>query len=208
MITSDSFFVQKVFIKKYSSRIEYFLSLIGESKSTLHIGCADWPIYNPSNNLHILLCDKNPNVDGYDIQSDIIENMKKHEKLVNRNLFGSIPNKKYDVVLAPETIEHVSNVECFLMDIVKCSNPTTEILITAPNAFCNNHISRNTNTGDLFIEIVHPDHNCWYSPYTLPNTIKKVYSSNGIEVIIREIGLLENETMVYVLFSLNTNTLK
>jgi hypothetical protein len=96
----------------------------------------------------------------------------------------------------------VNNVEGFLMSLVQCCNNSTKLLITAPNAFCNSHISRNKDNLNSFIEIVHPDHNAWYSPYTLQNTIKKTYNSNNIDVIIDEIGLLENETMVYVLFHL------
>ena len=32
---------------------------------------------------------------------------------------------------------------------------------------------RYLNDTQTFVEVVHPDHNCWYTPFTLSNTIKK-----------------------------------
>jgi hypothetical protein len=35
---------------------------------------------------------------------------------------------------------------------------------------------------ETFVEVVHPDHNCWYTPYTLTNTLAKYtdWTLNGV----------------------------
>ena len=201
MLSQSSFFEQLVIVTKHANRVEYFKQLIA-GKTVLHIGCADWPIYNPDNNLHVQLCISNPNVDGFDVNKDVIEKMKTHHNLAGRDLYSTLPDKKYDFLLVPETIEHVNNVEGFLLGLVKCVTTATQILITAPNAFCSEHVNRNRYIRNTFLEIVHPDHNCWYSPYTLANAIRKSYEANGLKVAFQSIGTLENETMVYCLFNL------
>lgn len=153
-----------------------------KKRSVLHVGCADYPIYNPQTNLHICLCSSNKYVDGYDIQKDVLENMQTHPLLTDAKLYHELPDKKYDLILAPETIEHVNNVEGILLGLLKCADANTIIVITVPNAFCELHMLRNKVVDGAFIEVVHPDHNCWYSPYTLPNTVRKVYGAHNINV--------------------------
>jgi 2-polyprenyl-3-methyl-5-hydroxy-6-metoxy-1,4-benzoquinol methylase len=202
MLSQPSFFEQHVKVTKRGDRVTYFKELI-QGKSVLHIGCADWPIYNPAQNLHIQLCTTNPLVEGFDVNKEVIEQMKTHPNLIGKALYSTLPEKKYDLLLVPETIEHVNNVEGFLMGLTQCATPGKPILITAPNAFCANHMGRNHTMGTTFVEIVHPDHNCWYSPYTLANAIRKSYMANGVTVTFHDIGTVEHETMVYCLFSLS-----
>ncbi len=63
--------------------------------------------------------------------------------------------------------------------------------IIASNCFSKNHINRNFYGKDECIEVNHPDHNCWYSPYTLKNQIEK-YSNLKVE----EVVLLNEDRMV------------
>ena len=63
--------------------------------------------------------------------------------------------------------------------------------ITAPNCFAKKHIERNFYGNNEFIEVVHPDHNCWYSPFTLKNQIEK-YSNLKVDKVF----LLDGDTMV------------
>lgn len=52
-------------------------------------------------------------------------------------------------------------------------------------------MNRNFYGKDLFVEVVHPDHNCWYSPFTLKNQIEK-YSN----LKVKNTFLLQDDTMV------------
>lgn len=204
MITRSfsDFYRQKVKIKNISiSRVDFFAEKIG-SKSALHYGCADWPVYEKENNLHYALIRKDKDIDGYDINSNAIEMMIKTNLFSKNSLFSTLPDKKYDFLLIPETIEHVNNVSIFLHSIVQNLKETTQVLITAPNAFCETHYNSNYINQNDYIEIIHPDHNCWYSIYTLPNTIEKCFSEIDKNILFHEIGFLENKTMVYSLFEI------
>jgi 2-polyprenyl-3-methyl-5-hydroxy-6-metoxy-1,4-benzoquinol methylase len=203
MIKSHNFFEQIIQITRHKRRVPFFKGLI-TNKRTLHIGCADWPIFNSSNNLHIELLTENPLIEGYDVDHATIQQMRTHPLLENAVLHTELPSTCYDILLIPETIEHVDNVGIFLMSLLSLVNASSRILITAPNAFCEGHIGAvYSPTPDTVLETVHPDHNCWYSVYTLPNVIRKIYNRNHIPVTLHEIGVLENDSMVYVLFSID-----
>lgn len=164
----NTFFVQKEavntdFIK--SSRIEFFKQFILRKK-VLHIGFVDWPITDINNNLHISLAPFCNRLDGFDVNFDHAEELR----VSNGELYNDwdlLPND-YDVVLIPEVIEHVGNVEDFLK---KVNLKGTTLIITAPDAYLLKHEWEEKN-GQL-LEAVHPDHNCYYTPYTLKNTIEK-----------------------------------
>ena len=66
------------------------------------------------------------------------------------------------------------------------------MIITAPNAI--GHIQQNPKFGfknvenrNTYLESVHPDHNCYYSPMTLANTVMKSieqYSTDTWELMM------------------------
>lgn len=196
----SDFFNQQINYIDRQNRLDFFSRLI-ENKKALHYGCADWPIFNINTNLHYKLLGVNPNLVGYDIDSETIDNMKALPEFSNCDLSSIKPKSllKYDITLVPETIEHVFNIEEFILEV---SNISKTVIITAPNAFCDTHYSRNLDNGSQFTEIVHPDHKYWFSPYTLMNSIKMVLDKHKIEYTIDEVGFLENRTMVYCLYTL------
>jgi hypothetical protein len=184
----NKFWIQEMNIKIINNRKDLFIASCRE-KSVLHFGCTDWPIFNSNNNLHISLSKYAKSIDGFDIDIEGIENLKKY---VNQNYFSDyseVYEHKYDVCLIPETIEHVGNVEDFLINISNIN--ASKFLITAPNCFSKERLKNYYKKNKLFIEIVHPDHNCWYSPYTLKNQIEK-YST----LKVTQVYLLENESMI------------
>jgi hypothetical protein len=197
---NQDFFRQTLKYTNKPNRIEYFADLI-QNKKAIHYGCADWPIFNISNNLHYKLLSTNPTLIGYDIDKPTIEQMKGLKEFDNKTLVSELTEikEKLDIVIAPETIEHVFNVENFILELSKIGQ---EVLITAPNALCHDHYYRNTDEYPLFTEIVHPDHKYWFSLYTLMNCIKSILLKHKIEHEIKEIGFLENKTMVFCLYSI------
>lgn len=199
----QDFFRQKIIVTDVKkSRLDFFIDKLLD-KSVIHYGCADWPIYNENSNLHLSLCKRINKIDGYDVDKDTIELMKKTGHFPEGSLFYELPNKKYDFILIPETIEHVDNVSSFLHSILKNAEKKTQILITAPNAFAPNNINAVIEHQDHFIEMIHPDHNCWYSIYTLPNVIEKSFNNIGKKVVFNEIGFIDNKSSVYSLFEVN-----
>jgi len=123
--------------KKVDDRLNFFISKC-ENKKVLHFGCTDWPIFNPKNNLHIELAKYAKTLDGFDIDKEGIEKLKKYVNQDYYSSYDNIPNKRYDVCLIPETIEHVDNVANFLKNISKID--AYKYYITAPNCFSKSRI--------------------------------------------------------------------
>lgn len=191
----DPFFVQTIEVEKIDDRLELFKRYC-TGKSVLHFGCTDYPIFEPSRNLHIHLNSYVDELYGFDIDEPGIEILKQY---VNKPYYTSseqVADKYFDVCLIPETIEHVDDIKVFLQDISSLNCST--FIISGPNCFAPNHIQRNSWQGNTFCEIVHPDHNCWFSAYTLNNVINKFTNLKPVATY-----LMQDETMVCVVCEKN-----
>ncbi|MGB6876743.1 MAG: methyltransferase domain-containing protein [Candidatus Acidiferrales bacterium] len=79
------------------------------------------------------------------------------------------PRLDYDIILAPDIIEHLANPGLFLSELRQILTDSMVVLVTTPNA-----LSIRTFFYPLSgTEVVHPDHNFYYSPTTLPTLLKK-----------------------------------
>ena len=167
------YFVQRVQVGRDlagRSRIDVFAALC-TGKRVLHVGCADWPITDPAASLHVALQAHCALLDGFDIHADALAALAPH---VNGRLFSRLEDihDHYDLVLVPEVLEHVSDVAAFLAGLNALNS--RHYLITVPDAYqCRERHFDHVAGGDTFVEIVHPDHNCWYTPFTLSNVIAK-----------------------------------
>ena len=177
--TVNEYYVQKLKLKSFVRRLDLFIPEC-EGKDVLHFGCTDWPIFNESKNLHIFLSKHAKSIDGFDIDEAGIENLRKYVDQGYYSDFDNLPTREYDLCLIPETIEHVDNIRFFLEKISEIN--AKKFLITAPNCFARARHENYTLKNDEFIEVVHPDHNVWFSPYTLKNVIEK-YSSLEVSAI-------------------------
>ncbi|MDE8654590.1 glycosyltransferase [Novosphingobium album (ex Liu et al. 2023)] len=140
-------------------------------KRVLHVGCADWPITDPRTSLHVRLDAHCARLDGLDIHAEALEQLAPH---VKGSLFTSFDEvtDPYDVVLVPEVLEHVPDVEGFLAQLEAVD--ASCYLISVPDAFqCRQRHFDYIAEDGTFLEAVHPDHNVWYTPYTFANTIRK-----------------------------------
>lgn len=186
--TTNPYWVQQIPVNRVNNREQFFIKFC-KNKEVIHFGCTDWPIFNSRNNLHIKLSKYTKTLEGFDIDYEGIENLRTYVDQPYYSNFDDIPTKSYDVCLVPETIEHVDNVKDFLVNISNIN--AKKFLITAPNCFATGRYKRNYSNKDYFIELVHPDHNCWYSPYTLKNQIEKYAALKVIKVY-----LLDDERMI------------
>jgi len=188
------------------SRLDFFSSKL-KNKTVIHYGCADWPVYNENLNLHYSLSKIIDTIDGYDTNKHTIDMIIGSGLFKENTLFSEIPDKKYDFLLIPETIEHVNNASLFLHSIINNIQSNTEILITAPNAFVESQFNANIYQDGFYNESIHPDHNYWFSIYTLPNLIEKSFNEINVKTTFNEIGFLEKKSMVYALFTLQPEDL-
>ena len=172
-----NYFAQKIKIDstfKTQHRFDLIKQYV-ENKKVLHVGCVDYPITDINNNLHIKLKPLCKRLDGVD--TNFNDETRRILGAENGKLFDSLSeiDTDYDVVLVPEVIEHVGDVETFLgsLDKIDCKI----MIITAPDIFAFKKDQLKAVENDMWVEIVHPDHNCWYSPYTLKNVLSKYLKS-------------------------------
>lgn len=158
-------------------RLEVLRGLCGGQR-VLHVGCADWPITNPATSLHVALEPHCARLDGLDPHEEALDALRPHVAGELYSDFGQVSHS-YDLVLVPEVMEHVPDVAAFLAQLEAVDAPL--FLISVPDAFqCRHrHFDYVAQTA-TFLEAVHPDHNHWYTPYTLANTLAK-YSGLKLE---------------------------
>ncbi|MBB4843568.1 hypothetical protein HNP55_002091 [Paucibacter oligotrophus] len=171
-LAHSPYFVQKVAVSeafKGMSRLQVFGPLC-EGKRVLHVGCVDWPITDLHNSLHLQL-DAICQLDGFDINTEAFAQMQPH---LQGRLFSRWEDiqDRYDLVLVPEVLEHVPDVQGFLQQLQALQ--AGQYVITVPDAFSCFRAHFDYSSGaQTFVEVVHPDHNCWYTPYTLANVLAK-----------------------------------
>lgn len=176
----DPYFVQRVPVSSELvgvGRIEVLRTLC-QGKRVLHVGCADWPITDPKNSLHLALEPVCAAIDGVDPNTEALEQLA---PFTSGRLFSSLDDvtDSYDLVIVPQTMEHVPDVAGFLAQLQKID--AGMFLISVPDAFqCRSRHFDYVEATQTFVEVVHPDHNAWYTPYTFANTIRK-YSALNIE---------------------------
>jgi len=185
------YFIQKINVSSGViglNRLQVFSELC-QGKTVLHVGCADWPITDLKQSLHLELQPYCAQLDGLDINEEALSLLEGHAKGNLYCRFEDITNE-YDIILAPEVMEHTPDVRGFLrqLDCLKASL----IIITVPDAYqCFARHFEYSKDSSTFTEIVHPDHNCWYTPYTLSNVITKytnwkilgIWFFNGISLM-------------------------
>ena len=117
---------------------------------------------------------------GYDVHCADIEYIfdlsgmsEQHERLLPKKIqrrwerFFDV-----DVIVIPEVLEHLKNPGQALYNLSKFNG---DILISTPNAFSYIH----AYVAGQGVELVHEDHNFWFSPTTL----KTLLSKSGLDII-------------------------
>jgi hypothetical protein len=181
---SKSFFHQRLTVRYVMARRPFFVDRL-RGKRVLHVGCVDHPIFRPETNLHIYLEKFAGELHGCDTA---VEGIPELQRFVRGPIFAGLDavlarGEPYDVVLVPEVIEHAPDANAFLQKMFRI--PSREIIVTAPNF--KPQFVQSSYKDDLFEELVHPDHKCYYSPYTLLNSVAPfVAPDDGLELFLLE----------------------
>ncbi len=154
-----------------------FIKKSCEGKKVLHLGCTNFPYTRESiaNEmlLHFELEKVASELYGFDFDQEGLDILK---EAGGKNLFRADLQKlcevglseTFDVIIAGEMIEHLSNPGLFLQGIKRFMNSESNLVITTINAYCAMRFmiyglrgkgGRN--------EPVHPDHVAYYSYKTL-----------------------------------------
>lgn len=175
-------------MKNYTikQRVDYIINVC-KGKAVLHVGCADAP--NTRNQLDnaTLLHSKIESVAsiqyGIDLNPEGIQILKDAgyknlaianiEEIAQNNPFGK---QEFDVILAGEVIEHLSNPGLFL-DAIRplLKKPSSRLVLTTINAYSAYRFVYALLTGG---EMVHPEHVYYFSF----STIKRLLSQHGYEI--------------------------
>ena len=142
----------------------------------LHIGCADAPYTRERGEdlLHKRLSKITNNLWGIDLSSEGCEILTEmgFDNIIHgdiSDLHSYLKNEEFDIVLAGEVIEHLNNPGLFLQNISKIMASGADLLITTVNSPSIKQII----FAVMRKEKVHPDHNYYFSYYTLKHFIRK-----------------------------------
>lgn len=163
---------------KFETKLE-LLQTICDGKDVLHIGCCDSPITRDKiiNNefLHGLLQSKAKNIVGLDLSEDGLRIMKEFgfDNLIHGDasvlLNHSYPFKSFDIIVAGDILEHMSNVAGFLESAKSILSPNGKIVVTVPNAFYFYRFIKVV----FGVEVVHKDHVYYFSPKVIINLFRR-----------------------------------
>lgn len=177
------------FYQKLPDAVEYTESRKGfttefcRGKRVLHIGCVDAGMMKlrikQNNYLHGHIGEVATEVIGADIDQEGLDLLTTEGYEVHRLDIESDAEAlaklaaRVDVIVIPEVIEHLNNVGLALGNL-RDSGFEGDILISTPNAYS----WRAIHTMGQKTELVHPDHNYWFSPTTLRVLLEK----HGLEI--------------------------
>ena len=157
-------------------RVPYLKELC-KDKKVLHLGCTGYPyteqILADDRLLHFELEKIARELYGFDLDQEGIDVL---EKLGTKNLYRAdleqlqevALEEKFEVIIAGEMIEHLSNPGLFLRGIQRFMNADTNLVVTTINAYCGyRNVVYGLRGHGGSNEPVHPDHVAYYSYSTL-----------------------------------------
>ena len=140
--------------------------------------------------LHLKLSEVCREIVGFDINTAGAEKVRPYLPQHQQRMYfelKEILNEHFDWVIVPEVLEHVDNIQLFLSQISRSN--AENFIFTVPDAFALSHFYEKRTESEAY-EVVHPDHNCWFSPYTLKNVITKYTALKVVELIRIDISIV------------------
>lgn len=150
--------------KKERARINELADRVQIDDTVLDVGCVRHTSQQrQQGNLHSRLRDVANTVVGVDIEKKEIEKMNEEGLTIKygnaENLSDVNFNQEFDVVVAGELIEHLSNPGLFIQGAHEVTNENGRLLISTPNP----HSIKFTKKA-LFKQTNSQSHTCWFDP--------------------------------------------
>lgn len=171
-----------------------FVTALCRGRSVLHLGCTNHPyteaVLRDGTLLHLQLAAVASRIVGFDADAaglsaigalDVGDlHVADLERLEDVDVTGT-----FDVIVAGEVIEHLSNPGRFLTGVRRFMGPTSRLVVTTINAYGGLRAALYATRGRGGVrEPVHPDHVAYYSYATLT-------------LLLRRHGLLVDEWAFY-----------
>ena len=162
-------------------RLDEILKLC-KNKSVLHLGYVQHShLYDKLINEGIWVHSNIANVAAEIIGIDYLE--KDVELIKNKygfegysgdaNHLEKVPlGRRFDVIVCGELIEHITNPGLMLEGIKRFMHDDSILIITTPNPWDMTFIKK-IRMGSAEENWINPEHICWYTPYTLKNTLTR-----------------------------------
>jgi SAM-dependent methyltransferase len=149
-------------------------------KRVLHLGCVDEGLTEKKHQQGLLLHERlrknTRDLWGVDVDAEGLRWMQErgypHLYLADIEDLSTVPElngQAFDLILLSEVMEHLDNPGRFLQGAHFLFGPATELLVSVPNATS----LANWMTNWQAKELVHPDHNYWFSLHTLTALLGK-----------------------------------
>ena len=157
------------------NRVEELLRL-SAGKRVLHLGCVDYPFTEVRGErlLHRQLASVARELWGLDASEEVVMRLRA-EGFANillgdvEHLEPGVVPTECELIIAGELIEHLASPGDFLRSLRTAMGPRTELVLTTPNAFGAKGFLHSL----LGREKVHPDHNYYFSYYTITQLLGK-----------------------------------
>ena len=147
-----------------------FITKLCRGKSVLDLGCvrhsAEFSLKDP-NWLHMHLFNVSSHIVGVDYLQDEVEkiNVNKLLNVICGDVTKPLPiNEQFDVIVAGDLIEHLSNFEGFFENVNRLLNDNGLLIITTPNPFYREEFFHSALKNKV---LVNPEHTCWIDPKCL-----------------------------------------
>lgn len=167
---------------EWSDRVARIVELC-RGRRVLHLGCGDAPLteakISSGKLLHAKLCEVAAQCFGVDSSATAIEILRSNgfdEVMAGRiedvGCSRQICDRRFDIILAAEILEHVSNAGNFLISMATLlrENAGARLIVTIPNAYCAYRFLYMALTGR---ERGNPDHVAHYSPKALASLLAR-----------------------------------
>ncbi len=155
-------------------RIAYLKKLV-RGMDVLDIGCTgrkgSGRLPDHAGTLHHAIRPVCASLTGVDIDAGGVEAMRAAGYRVVLGDAASVRlNRAFDVIIAAEVLEHLSNPGRFLLNAARHLEPGGQIVLTTPNAFYPKRLLEIVLGGQA---VVHPQHVSWYCPQTLAAVVRR-----------------------------------
>lgn len=159
-------------------RISHLLQIC-EGKRVLHLGCTDWPLTRERASarelLHQKLASSASSIVGVDADQSGVDALRElgfpetYCDNVEEFSHPDLAAQRFPLIIAGEIIEHLENPGRFLRAASRLLEPGGELVITTVNAYCAFRFVRYLAGS----EMVHHDHNYYFSPRVLSKLVRR-----------------------------------
>lgn len=158
-------------------RVETLVDAVPSKATILDLGCVQHDAEKESNNdwLHGRLVDMDADVLGVDYLAEEVEKLNAQGYNVEQADVEQMDlGRQFDVVVAGELIEHLSNIGDFLESVQNHLSADGQFILTTPNPWAFHRFKQALLQDDVN---ANPEHTCWLDE----RTIKQVFARHGFE---------------------------